>query len=128
VAFTRSWAVAARLGALAVALVGLAAVRIPRPPTLCLLRGLTGIPCPFCGFTTAGVHLGHADLAGALMASPLAVISCVGFAALPVVRASGIVARWGDLPHRSRQITSITVILTALTLSEIWQLVRFDVV
>ncbi|MGH3392069.1 MAG: DUF2752 domain-containing protein [Actinomadura sp.] len=119
---------AARLSALAAALIGLAAVRIPRPPTLCLLRELTGIPCPFCGFTTAGVHLGHADLASALQASPLAVAVCIGFVMVPTVRASGLTARWGALPSRSRQITSITVILTVLAVSEIWQLVRFDLV
>jgi hypothetical protein len=128
VGFTRSWAVAVRLSALAAAMVGLALVRIPRPPTLCILREFTGIPCPFCGFTTAGVHLGQADLAGAFLASPLAVVTGMCFVVLPVARTSRITAWWGDLPSRSRQIASTTVILTVLTVSEIWQLARFDVV
>jgi hypothetical protein len=115
--------VTARLVMLAGALVALAMVRLPRPPTLCLLRGTTGIPCPFCGFTTAGVCLGHGDLAGALHASPFAVAACAGFVVLPFVRRSPLMRRWQELPHGGRQIGSLTAILTALVLSESWQLI-----
>jgi hypothetical protein len=125
VGFTR--AMAARLVIVAAALVALAMVRVPRPPTLCLLRGTTGIPCPFCGFTTSCVRMGHGDFAGALHASPLAVAACVGFVALPFVR-SRLMGRWNKLPHKWRQVGSPTVILMALTMSELWQLVRYGVI
>jgi hypothetical protein len=120
-------ATAARLGVLTAALLTLAMVRLPRPPTLCLLRGATGIPCPFCGFTTSGACLGHGDLAGALHASPFAVAACAVFVALPVIRRSSLSARWCELPYRSRQVTSLTAIVTALVLSESWQLLRYGV-
>jgi hypothetical protein len=124
----RSWGTWPRLALMAAALVGLAALRVPRPPTVCLLRGTTGIPCPFCGSTTAGVCLGHADVAGALHASPLAVAMAVGFVALPVVRRSPIATRWRSLPRSPRQSMALTAILATLALSEMWQLMRFGVV
>jgi uncharacterized protein DUF2752 len=40
-------------------------------PYTCPSRGLLGIPCATCGMTHAFVALAHADLAGALQASPL---------------------------------------------------------
>jgi hypothetical protein len=120
--------VTARLVLLAGALLALAMVRLPRPPTLCLLRGVTGIPCPFCGFTTAGVCLGHGDLAGALHASPFAVAACAGFIALPFVRRSSLMARWHELPRWGRQAGALTAILTALVMSESWQLIRYSVI
>lgn len=118
-----------RFALLAGALAGLAALRIPyRPSTLCLLRGTTGIPCPFCGATTAGVHLGHGDLAGALHASPLAVAMCAGFVAVPVLRRSRLTVWWAGLPTRWRQIGPIFVILPILAAAEVWQLFRFGIV
>src|SRR4051794_32828086 len=108
---TRPWMVGTRFAVLTVGVIGLAALRIPRPPTLCLLRGTTGIPCPFCGSTTAAVHLGHADIAGAVSASPLAVAICVGFVLLPLTRRSSLVTRWSELPHRWRQVIPIFAIV-----------------
>jgi len=113
---------------MAAAMVGLALLRVPRPPTVCLLRGTTGIPCPFCGSTTAGVCLGHGDVAGAVHASPLAVAMAVGFVALPVIRRTPIVTRWRSLQRGPRQSMVMTAILTTLALSEIWQLMRFGIV
>ncbi len=110
-------------------LLSLAALRLPgRPETLCLLRGTTGIPCPFCGSTTAGVCLGHGDVAGALHASPLAVGMAVGFVVVPVIRRSPIATLWWSLPRSSRQSMAMTAILATLALSELWQLTRFGFV
>jgi hypothetical protein len=89
-----------------------------RPATMCPFRALTGLPCPFCGGTTAAVRLGHADIRGALGASPLAVAMLLAW---PLV---GVVAppRWW---HRRRW--RVAAIVTVLVASELWQLVRFSV-
>ena len=39
------------------------------PP--CMFRVLTGLPCPFCGLTTAFIHMGHGQIKAALVAHPL---------------------------------------------------------
>lgn len=119
---------ASRFGVLIAVVVGLAMLRIPRPPTLCLLRDVTGIPCPMCGFTTAAVHLGHADLVGAVGASPLAVATCVGFVLTPVTRRSRSATVWRELPNRWRQLIPIFASVALLAFAEIWQLFRFGII
>jgi hypothetical protein len=125
---SRPFAVASRFGVLIAVVIGLAMLRIPRPPTLCLLRDVTGIPCPMCGFTTAAVHLGHADLVGAVGASPLAVATCVGFVLIPVTRRSRSATLWRELPNRWRQLIPIFASLALLAFAEIWQLFRFGII
>ena len=109
--------VAARTAGVAAAVLAASLVHLPgRPSTLCLLRTVTGIPCPFCGGTTAAVHLGHGDVTGALRASPLAVVL---LAVLPVL---GVIPRprwWADRFARR------AAIVVALFASEMWQLHRF---
>lgn len=124
----RPWGVPARLALLVAVVVGLAALRIPRPPTLCVLRQYPGVPCPLCGFTTAAVRLGHADLAGALHVSPLAVAVCAGFVAVPIARRSRLGTLWQRSSRRSRQILPIVVIVAPLIVSEVWQLARFGII
>lgn len=114
----RPWAgVVVRAAAVAAALLVTAAIHLPgRPSTLCVLRALTGIPCPFCGGTTAAVHLGHGDVPGAVVASPLAVLLA---ALLPWL---GVVPQprwWRDRWARRTAIGAV------LVLSEVWQLHRF---
>jgi hypothetical protein len=102
-----------RTGVVVLALVALAAVHIPgRPSTLCLLRAGTGVPCPFCGGTTAGVELGRGDVLAAVRASPLAVAAALGFALDPFGLPSLGRYRW------------LVVGLIALA-AELWQLQRF---
>ncbi|MCW2542588.1 MAG: hypothetical protein JWM40_140 [Frankiales bacterium] len=106
-------AVGTRVAGLALALLALGSLHLPgRPTSLCVLRGLTGVPCPLCGGTTAGVRLGHGDVLGALRASPLAVIGALGFALEPLGLPSLGRYRW------------VVVGLTALA-AELWQLQRF---
>jgi hypothetical protein len=78
-----------------------------------------------CGFTTAAVHLGHADLAGAAGASPLAVAVCVGFVLVPFIRRSRMAMFWRGLPIRWRQLLPVFAIVAVLAFAEIWQLQRF---
>jgi hypothetical protein len=87
-----------------------------RPATICPFRALTGLPCPFCGGTTAAVHLGHGDVRGALAASPIAVAI---FAAGPLVGALRAPRWWHN---RWARLTAIVAVLIA---AEIWQLARF---
>ena len=108
--------------------VTLAHLTIPgRPATLCPLRAFTGIPCPICGGTTAAVHIGHADFAGALRANPFVVLGALSVALLPAVAALRRFRLWDGgwrLPPRAL----LTVVALAVVGSEIWQLFRFSII
>jgi hypothetical protein len=109
-----------RLVALAAGLVLLAAVHVRRPATFCVLRATTGIPCPFCGGTTAAVDLGRGRFGAAVTASPLALLMLASAPALGVVRAP---AWWWR--RRPRWIAGV---LGVLALAEVWQLYRFGLI
>lgn len=58
----------------------------------CPLRTLTGVPCPFCGMTTATVAITHGNWAGAAGANPFAylvVALAVGTAPFLILRTAG---------------------------------------
>lgn len=108
---------AARGMCLAVAAMGLAALHLPwRPPTLCLLRATTGIPCPLCGSTTAAVALGRGEFTRAFLASPLAVLGACALILRPHV---------DRLPRLTSKAAVWGAIAGAALLSELWQLRRF---
>lgn len=91
----------------------LATVHVPgRPSTACVLRGLTGIPCPFCGGTTAAAAVGRLDLMAALRASPAAVAGAAAFVLAPL------------LPHLP-PVRGRWLIAFFLGFAELWQLARF---
>src|SRR5215472_8202569 len=113
----------ARLTAVASGLLVLA--WLPLPHTICPLRMLTGIPCPFCGGTHAGIDLGRGHPAAALRASPLAVCGALAVIILPILRTTSLVDRWRQLPSKARNTLAITGIVATLFASEVWQLVRF---
>ncbi|HEX9030396.1 MAG TPA: DUF2752 domain-containing protein [Streptosporangiaceae bacterium] len=113
----------ARLTAVASGLLALA--WLPVPHTICPFRMLTGLPCPFCGGTHAGIDLGRGNPVAALRASPLAVCGAVAVITLPMLRKTGLAERWRHLPAKTRSAAAITGIVAALTFSEVWQLVRF---
>src|ERR1035437_6048748 len=105
-----------RVGLLAVAVMVTATVHPPaRPASLCILRTLTGIPCPFCGGTTAAAHLGPGALGGPgpppLAVAMLAVAPFAGPVAMP--------------PWLARPLVWRSIIATALVGGELWQLARF---
>jgi hypothetical protein len=106
----------ARVGVVVAGLVLLAAVHVKRPSTVCLLRATTGVPCPFCGGTTAAVELGQADPVAALAASPLATGVVL---ALPFL--SRFRAGWQRVDGRLQ----LGVLAAVLASAEVWQLARF---
>lgn len=110
---------AVRAGALAAAggaVAGLHALGVPTPA--CPWRSVTGLPCPLCGATTAAVAVAHLDISAAVLASPLALLGAAAVAALPLLR-----PRTDRLPPRLRT----GLLMAALAASEVWQLVRLDV-
>ena len=86
-----------------------------RPATFCLLREFTGVPCPFCGGTTALARLGTGQLREAVTANPLALVM---LALAPLV---GMVK--GPWTHRPALTRAVVVVV--LVASELWQLHRF---
>ncbi|AGA77308.1 DUF2752 domain-containing protein [Echinicola vietnamensis] len=53
-------------------------------PTLCLIKNVTGIPCPSCGITRAVMAIIHGDMNGAFYSNPLGFLVAVGLAVGPV--------------------------------------------
>jgi hypothetical protein len=110
--------VVARCAAVSAAVVILGAVHLRhRPATLCPLRALTGVPCPFCGGTTAVADLGRGRWLAALRASPLSLGLLL---ALP----------FADGPWRPRwwpcnRALRVILVTAALVAAEAWQLHRF---
>ena len=91
-------------------------LHVRRPPTLSVLRAVTGVPCPFCGGTTSTVDLAHGNVVGAFGASPIAPLLLVAFPWVGRLR----VPKW--LHSRVLRWSVIGVVLVA---SEVWQLARF---
>ena len=110
------------VGYLVIALIAvtLAAIHIRRPATVCVLRSVTGLPCPFCGGTTAAVDLGRGHLVAALSASPLAM---AGFLVVPI-RAGRQQAKRLPTVSRTQLLWALGVVLVA---SEVYELHRFRV-
>jgi hypothetical protein len=116
----------ARLTAIALGLAWLG--WMPVPHTVCPLLALTGVPCPFCGGTHAGIDLARGHPAAALRASPIAVLGAAALIVLPLLRRTGLAQRWRNLPAKARNLIAIAGIVTALAVSELWQLARFGLI
>lgn len=71
------------IGAMAAGLVAVVGLdRLPFP--VCLVKAVSGLPCPSCGSTRALACLAHADLAGAFLMNPLAALAALAIAAWAV--------------------------------------------
>jgi hypothetical protein len=94
----------------------------------CLLRLVTGIPCPMCGMTTAATSLAAGDLHAALAANPFVLVlagAALAMTVLMAARAAGLAAqaaRWG--PGRQRLAWLVLGVLAVG--SWLFQLHRFD--
>ena len=90
------------------------------PGVVCPLRLLTGIPCPFCGSTSAVMDLGSGDLDAAVRVQPMTVLA----AGVLVTTPTGWYRRWAYLSHRYRG----ALLLSAVAMSWIYQMVRLGVI
>src|SRR5690349_18473204 len=93
----------------------------------CPLRTLTGVPCPFCGMTTATVSLTHGEWGSAAAANPLAyLLAALVAGTIPVLlaRATGLVSgpRPWSVAMRRRARWAMAVLVG---LSWLFQLHRF---
>lgn len=92
------------------------------PSTLCLLRRMTGVPCPTCGMTRAFVAMGRGDVVAAARHHPLGPVAFVAMAAAAL--------RSGDIAITGRRrLTRLTrragQALAALAVAAVgWWLVR----
>jgi Protein of unknown function (DUF2752) len=96
----------------------------------CPLRTLTGVPCPFCGLTTATVALTHGRWADAAKANPLAyagAAAAIAIAPILVGRTLGKLPAPKPLSARDRRLLAAGGIAVTAG-SWLYQLRRADLI
>ncbi|AWW30707.1 DUF2752 domain-containing protein [Echinicola strongylocentroti] len=56
----------------------LSAAQHSHGPTVCLIKNVTGVPCPSCGTTRAVVSIAYGDFGGAFFSNPLGFVVALG--------------------------------------------------
>ncbi len=104
-------------------MLGTAAVRplVGSPGVPCLLRSLTGIPCPLCGMTTSVTETVWLDLPAAASATPMGIVAVLAAVALLVAR------RWRSAQAHAQ--IAVPALALPVVLGGMWlyQLQRFDI-
>jgi hypothetical protein len=97
------------------------------PGLPCPLRTLTGVPCPFCGMTTATVALSHGEWGSAAAANPLVYLAAALVAGtLPVLLARTVGLAPAPRPWPEAKRRRARLAMTVLVgLSWLFQLHRF---
>ena len=97
---------------------------VPDVGTICPLRRLTGVPCPFCGMTTGTLELAHGDIVASVAANPFAVVlvTAIIVAFIPAIYRSG----WFRASWRRIKPMAPVIPLLLLPLLWLWELNRFD--
>lgn len=75
------------------------AMRWHWPLPFCLLRAMTGVPCPACGCTRSLEAWAHFDLAAAAQFNPLFCLACLGLAGWAVLGLSDVVLSASRAPR-----------------------------
>jgi hypothetical protein len=57
--------------------------RIESKQSFCIIKNVSGIPCPSCGTTRSILYLVHGNLSGAIYTNPLGLISFVIMVLIP---------------------------------------------
>ena len=97
------------------------------PGLPCPLRTLTGVPCPFCGMTTATVAVSHGEWGSAAAANPLVYLAAalvLGTIPVLLARAAGLAPGPRPWPEAMRRrVRWAMAVLVGL--SWLFQLHRF---
>ena len=75
-----------RYAAIVAAALACAQLHVRRPPTLCVLRAVTGVPCPLCGLSTSVEETVRLHLRSAVEGNPFGLVLVAVAVALLALR------------------------------------------